>query len=101
MHSTIQALKNALAYAKFNDSELKEATEKLVEEIGKDLDEELYEPSPDTVTAESELNSAMNNLDESVEGINATIQRVKDEDDDLRSLDEEDEDDDESSTKGT
>jgi hypothetical protein len=83
MHPTIQALKNALSYAKFQDDEIESATHALVIELGNDLDQNdenaQYEHGSKVERAQTALEVAMNDFDASRESTSALIEDAKDE----------------------
>lgn len=72
MHPVIQTLKNALAYAKFADDDVRDATLELVDQIGTDLAPE-YEQGSTVDDAVNVLEEALNNTDSVSEDTDAAI----------------------------
>jgi hypothetical protein len=57
-------LQAVAGYASFDDSDLKENTIRLLNEINADLIEEEYEPSPKTLDSADDLDEELNRADE-------------------------------------
>lgn len=73
MHPAMQTLRNALAYAKFSDGDLRDATLEVVDQIGVELQEEDYELGPQAEGAVAELETCLNNIDSSSEATDEAI----------------------------
>lgn len=78
MHPALNTLRNALAYARFGDDDVRDATLNLVDELGTDLQPE-YEPGTTVEEAVTELEGAMASADVSMEDIDAAIKKAKEE----------------------
>lgn len=91
MHSSLQTIKNALAYASFTNKEVRLALNEAINTVGADLQAEDYEPSPETEQALSELETALNEADSDTEEINDAIgsATVDDDEDDEENEDDE------------
>jgi len=79
MHPVLRAVKQGLAYAKFENSEIKDATLKLIDDIGIDLDSNNNDWEQPTHIDEGvvTLEHAISNYDASQEAINDVIDKSK------------------------
>lgn len=89
MHPAITALKNALGYAKIADPEVHDATHKLIDELGFDLEQAEYEAGAPVETAISSLEEALNNVDSDSEDLDESIRKSRDAGDVVEDDDEE------------
>lgn len=79
MHESLQALKAALGYAKFDDISIHNRTLTLIDEIGSDLEVQEYAPSPDVSIAQQELTEAIDNYDQEVEALDRAVKESREE----------------------
>jgi hypothetical protein len=83
MHPVIQTLRSGIAYATFENADVKEAVDNLVNILGYDLEVAEYEPATKTDVSAAELEKVLNEADKEVED-------EDDEDDDDNEDDDED-----------